>query len=155
MKRKEYSKAYYLANKETIRKKSKIYRDAHKEEHKVRRKKYYKANKAKMNAYGREYYSKNSKKVCEQNRNTYLKREFGITNEQYNEMLVFQNYVCAICCQPETATLKGAIKRLAVDHCHETNKIRGLLCQGCNQAIGYARDNTEILTRMIDYLKGL
>jgi hypothetical protein len=63
-----------------------------------------------------------------------------------NEMLKSQNYVCAICKNPETVkSVKGKLKELAVDHCHNTGKIRGLLCYACNIGIGLFKNNPEIL----------
>ena len=66
-------------------------------------------------------------------------KRFGITLEIYNEMLVDQNNVCAICKQPETAydSRLKLVKKLAVDHCHSTGKIRGLLCISCNTKLGW------------------
>ena len=48
---------------------------------------------------------------------------------------------------------KKGIKRLAVDHCHKTGKIRGLLCSTCNLMIGNAYDNPEILRSGANYLE--
>lgn len=58
-----------------------------------------------------------------------------------------QNGICAICGSPPSD------KRLAVDHCHTTGKIRGLLCSSCNCALGLFKDNTELLDRAAGYLK--
>lgn len=85
-------------------------------------------------------------------RNQLLLKNFGITLERYKEMLAEQNGVCAICLEPERFALKGNLHSLAVDHCHVTGKIRGLLCKCCNQAIGQLRDNVENLKRAIEYL---
>ena len=77
----------------------------------------------------------------------YYKREYGITLDQYNEMLEVQGGVCAICgntCQTRS--------RLAVDHDHETGKVRGLLCNGCNRGIGLLNDSPELLRAAIGYL---
>ena len=64
-------------------------------------------------------------------------RKYGITLEQYNQMLDAQGGVCAICKKPETAKGNhGTARELAVDHCHDTGKVRGLLCSQCNTAIG-------------------
>ncbi len=62
-------------------------------------------------------------------------------------MLSRQDGVCAICGDPPGA------RALAVDHDHTTNQVRALLCTRCNTALGSARDDAEILSRMIDYLK--
>lgn len=75
-----------------------------------------------------------------------LKTQFGITVEKYNEMFKLQNGVCAICKQPETVkSSKGRLKQLAVDHCHDTIKVRGLLCYTCNVGIGFLKHNPNIL----------
>jgi hypothetical protein len=83
-----------------------------------------------------------------------LKRIFGITREKYNENLQLQNFVCAICEQPETTVSPntGTIKQLAVDHCHKTNKVRELLCYRCNTTIGRINENIELLDKMKAYL---
>ena len=81
--------------------------------------------------------------------NTKLKRRFGITLEQFNQMYEKQNGKCLIC--DATESLLG--HRLAVDHCHTTGKIRGLLCKSCNVALGGFKDNIENLKRAIEYLK--
>ena len=74
--------------------------------------------------------------------------------KEYEELLKKQNHVCKICGNPETAKIQNEVKSLAVDHCHRTNVVRGLLCSKCNTAIGLVKDNTDILSKMIDYLKG-
>ena len=76
-----------------------------------------------------------------------LKRRYGITLEQYEAMLESQNGKCAIC---KGDCLTG--RNLAVDHDHETGKVRGLLCSKCNQGLGQL-NNIELLQRAIDYLK--
>jgi hypothetical protein len=60
---------------------------------------------------------------------------------------------CAICLLPETATWKGVVKMLAVDHDHQTGKIRGLLCAKCNTLAGHSQENLAILRAVIEYLK--
>lgn len=75
---------------------------------------------------------------------------FGISKEDYETMLLNQNGVCAICNEPE---LSKRFKFLAVDHCHKTGKIRGLLCSKCNQGLGYFNDNVSNLQSAITYLK--
>jgi hypothetical protein len=65
-----------------------------------------------------------------------------------------QKGLCKICRNPETSIDKssGKIKSLAIDHCHQTNRIRGLLCSNCNRALGLFRDSPAILQKAIDYL---
>jgi hypothetical protein len=76
-----------------------------------------------------------------------LKKSFGISLQNYKDKLKEQNNVCAICFKPELAA-----RDLAVDHCHTTGKIRGLLCTNCNKLLGHAKDNVEILQSAINYL---
>lgn len=83
-----------------------------------------------------------------------LKKNYGITKEEYDLMFTTQQGVCAICGNPERAVKNKSqtLRNLAVDHCHTTGKIRGLLCTHCNQGIGNFRDNPDFLTKAIEYL---
>lgn len=87
-------------------------------------------------------------------RDSRLKYEYGIDSVTYDEMLKHQDNVCAICLQPETKLHKvtGSLKRLAVDHCHVTGKVRGLLCFDCNSSLGKFKDSIDNLQRAIEYL---
>jgi len=69
-------------------------------------------------------------------------------------MLELQNGVCAICGQVESDVNHKTqeVRGMAVDHCHDSGKIRGLLCRSCNTLLGNAKDNIDILKRAIDYL---
>jgi hypothetical protein len=80
------------------------------------------------------------------------KRKFGIDQKQYDAMVLLQDNKCAICKQPEVAIRSGKLKSLAVDHCHRTGRIRGLLCQACNTMLGKSRDSIRILEAAIAYL---
>lgn len=84
-----------------------------------------------------------------------LKKQYGITLEDYNRILEKQNHVCAICGNPERAIKKstGKLIDLAVDHCHSTGKVRGLLCTGCNTGLGNFKDDTIILNKALLYLQ--
>ena len=88
-------------------------------------------------------------------RNYKFEVRYGITLERYNEMSEKQNAKCAICGNPETAKHNSTqtIQRLAVDHCHSTGKIRGLLCQDCNRGIGKFKDDITRLQNAILYLQ--
>lgn len=85
----------------------------------------------------------------EHNRKRTLRRYWNLTLEDYDRMLAAQNGGCAIC---ETK-VNIENKRFAVDHCHKTNKIRGLLCDLCNRGIGLLREDEEILNKAITYIK--
>lgn len=75
---------------------------------------------------------------------------FGLTPDEFRQMEETQNGVCAICEQPETDKRNH---RLAVDHDHDTGRIRGLLCKSCNIGLGMFRDSTNNLRRAINYLR--
>lgn len=83
-----------------------------------------------------------------------LKHRYGITPEHYDEMLKIQNSRCAICGKKESAVNYGTkkVQKLAVDHCHATGKVRGLLCQDCNRGLGKFHDDLQRLQKAIDYL---
>lgn len=75
---------------------------------------------------------------------------YGITLDQYEDMRCAQNYKCAVCGLDEKDNKN---QKLFVDHCHDTLKVRGLLCHWCNAALGSFKDNTDVLEKAIAYLK--
>lgn len=77
-----------------------------------------------------------------------LKKTYGICLVDFNELRLKQDFLCAICGKHETESNKG----LHIDHCHETKKVRGLLCNSCNLAIGMMKHNVTILSKAIQYL---
>lgn len=79
-------------------------------------------------------------------RDSYMKRKYGITLQEYNLMLEVQEGLCAICRRKDN-------RRLAVDHCHATKRVRGLLCSSCNVSVGRFDDDPERLQRAIEYLQ--
>lgn len=77
-------------------------------------------------------------------RNTSVFRVYGLTVDEYDNLLERQGYVCKICKNPETTTLgRDKPSRLSVDHDHVTGQIRGLLCMKCNSRIGWLENNLE------------
>ncbi len=78
-------------------------------------------------------------------RASHLKRQYGITEAERDEMIASQRGLCVIC-------LKAPA--VQVDHCHETGKVRGVLCFNCNSAIGKLGDDPDALRRAIAYLGG-
>lgn len=78
--------------------------------------------------------------------NLWARKQIGLTKEIYTQLLNKYNNKCAIC---EKAPIK---KALAVDHCHETGKIRGLLCDNCNRAIGYLKDDHNLINKAASYV---
>ncbi len=85
-------------------------------------------------------------KAC--SRHLTLKRKYGITSNYYDELLEAQGGCCAICSQP---VVEGG-KWLAVDHNHANGKVRGLLCDTCNTALGLLNDSYVTVLRAANYL---
>jgi len=103
-----------------------------------------------------------NKKLKEKNPDYYqeknLRNSYNLSLKDYNKMFEQQNGLCAICGLPESAKYRDKIKKLGVDHNHNTGEIRGLLCHKCNPAIGMLNvDNLGILNleKAIEYLKGI
>ena len=91
--------------------------------------------------------------TIEQKRESHLKYRYGISSETYDAMFASQGGCCAICKQPPTEanTRAGRPPKLYVDHCHGTERVRGLLCNHCNLAIGYAKSE-HVLRAAAEYL---
>ncbi len=145
------------------------YHAQHKDELAKKKVEYYRKNKVRLSAERRKEYQipevkarakklafiwrQNNKDRVKRNLRSYhLLRTYGITLKQYNEILELQNGVCAICKQSETAADNNKTRPLCVDHDHETNAIRGLLCMKCNVAISFMGDNSDILSSAMSYL---
>ena len=97
---------------------------------------------------GRAWAQKNPKQRSNLNRK-HLMLRYGITQREYEKMLVAQNNKCAIC---KTTDPGGPGGIFGVDHNHKTGKVRGLLCSNCNTALGLFKDNKEMLCSAIKYI---
>lgn len=115
------------------------------EKKKVYDQSYRESNREKINNYARVYNQANRDKL----KDNRLRRTYGITLEEYNKMFEDQNGCCAICNEHQL-TLNQI---LYVDHCHESGRVRGLLCLNCNILLGKAKDSEKILFKAIEYLK--
>lgn len=78
-----------------------------------------------------------------------IRRQYGISMQEFEELLEFQNGGCAICNKP----IDSLRRRMNIDHCHDTNVVRGLLCSGCNTGLGHLGDNIEGLLKAVAYLE--
>lgn len=100
------------------------------------------------------YYRNNLEKISLSKGAWYLNKlckRHGITIDFYNDLVKKQSGLCAICKSPPG--LKR-IKRLVIDHDHQTGKVRGLLCMHCNAALGKLGDTKEQLLKVLEYLEG-
>lgn len=98
----------------------------------------------------REWCQRNKGKRKRTVRNHTLKRLYGIDHDQYDFMLELQDGVCAVCKSPPETCVQSS---LCVDHSHETGRIRGLLCDNCNRALGQLKDNPDIIARLLSYVR--
>lgn len=112
------------------------------------RRKSYLNNKEHTLFVNEQWRQKNWTKDKENKLRYHLKRFFNLTIEDYDNMVKEQKGLCKICNNPPDTKHN----KLYVDHCHNTKKIRGLLCHGCNAGIGLLKDNTDILRKAIEYL---
>jgi hypothetical protein len=80
---------------------------------------------------------------------SFIRRKYGITLEQYYELLKIQNNGCAICGRAE----EPDGRRLAIDHCHSSGDVRGVLCNNCNNGLGSFGDSIDGMLKAIEYLK--
>lgn len=112
--------------------------------------KYYAANKEKRAAAARKWEEAHPERTVQRRREAHLKRLYGITSAQYDAMLAAQNFVCKIC---GTDTPGGNGKNFPVDHCHDTGRVRGLLCNACNTGIGKLRHSPDLLRQAACYLE--
>jgi oligoribonuclease NrnB/cAMP/cGMP phosphodiesterase (DHH superfamily) len=111
------------------------------EQKEVRRKyqvKWRLTNNERSNELARESYARNREDILKRNKIKGITK-YGITIEQYNNMLEEQNFVCPICKEPP----KENNKRLHIDHNHDTGEVRGLLCSKCNGALGWYEKHKE------------
>jgi hypothetical protein len=103
----------------------------------------YKRHRQKRLKYAKDFRLANPTKMIEDR----LIRKYGITLKQHENIMTEQNNECACCIRPFSSDLKPA-----VDHCHKTGKVRGLLCSNCNRAIGLLYDKAEAMLRLAIYL---
>jgi len=83
--------------------------------------------------------------VKNKSRKHHFQKQYGLSIEQVDEMILSRNSTCDIC--------NKKTKKLHVDHCHATGEVRGLLCVLCNTAIGKFKDDINLLQSAIKYLK--
>ena len=97
-----------------------------------------------LNKQNRQRYSTPEYKA--RRRSYDMRRKYGITAEEWDRLWDKQGRGCALC---------GSSTRPCVDHCHETGRVRGILCSACNTAVGILGDNAESLRNVVAYLEGV
>ena len=108
-----------------------------------------KKSKAEHAAYERAWRARHRETIRDSDKygQRYL-RAYGLTRKTFQEMLAKQKGVCAVCAGPQQGN-----KRLVVDHCHKTKRVRGLLCDRCNHALGHFRDDPRLCRAGALYLE--
>lgn len=103
----------------------------------------------KRKGYRAAWYLDNKERVQEMSRARNLERKYGITHEEWETLFGEQGEVCAICGAEESGGFGWA-----TDHCHSTERLRGILCNRCNLAIGLMGDNPLVMLAAAAYLGG-
>lgn len=153
---KSWHKEFYKNNKAKILEKQNVYRVENNDRFKERDKNYRQKeeNKIKAKEYSASYREQNKEKIKAQKlesreyqRIRRLKKVYNLSVEEYDSLIEQQGNKCKVC---EVSFEENWIN---IDHCHSTGKIRGLLCVCCNLALGGAKDDINILNKLINYLE--
>ena len=126
---------------------SKYKNDEYREKHAAYARANAKKNKEETYARHKRWREKNPEKYRLINKNSGLKKNYGITLEEHAAILRSQGGRCAICRTDNPG------RYWHTDHCHTTNRVRGILCGSCNSMLGYAKDDPVIMKAAIKYLK--
>ena len=159
MSTKETKHKYYLAHREATLKRNLQWRHDHPTEYRTIRARYRERHRDALREYGLVYRRENAERERVRKREWQAKwrvenprgelaqriRKYGLTTEQYDELLVAQGGVCAVCAEPP------ARGRLHVDHDHGTGRIRGLLCRRCNTGL-YLLENEPLRLRALAHI---
>ena len=159
---KERKRLHYIANREKLRKEARERYATNKERIRAAQAKYYEKNREEIRAYQSEYQKTHVKERVAANRKwrqanlelsskmhraNWLKRRYGISADEWELIFSAQGNRCAIC-KSETPGKQN----WHVDHCHDTGRVRGILCHMCNILLGSAVDDCDNLRSAIAYL---
>lgn len=125
---------------------AKLYYQNNKDKVKAYKAGYQSRKKWELNEISSEYYYANKEEQLRKNRDRNIKKRFNLSRSEYDAIMSIK--ICGICQDDETSG-----KSFVLDHCHNTNKVRGVLCRPCNAALGVFKDNIETLQKGIQYLE--
>jgi len=156
-----YNHAYYIAHKEQGKARRKIYEAGRREQRRAHDKEYRLLNRDKIIAYqnahrlqhnanNKAYRDAHRDEIHRKSRISWLKTNYGITPEIYEALLLEQGDGCAVC---GSSKWRGKNNRPIIDHDHRTGRIRGIVCHGCNIALGYVHDNPQLAIALAIYLQ--
>lgn len=104
---------------------------------------YHRRNREERLEKQRERYQDNKEEVLERQKWYSVEKKYGLTKEDYLQLMEDVNSSCQCC---------GKAEDLCIDHCHNTGKVRGVLCRQCNQALGLLGDTKENVIKLLEYL---
>ena len=156
--RKKVQKKYYAARKDYFRLKQKEWRNKNPERLKELKRQSYARNSDSAKATIKKYWNKNKESILEKAKQKYKNNpelykeraiiyKYGITYKDKEEMYMSQDGKCLIC------NNQFPIQDLHIDHNHNTNEVRGLLCPQCNTSLGLLKEDINTLMNMIDYIE--
>ncbi len=152
-KNRERSRQWYRDNKGKAREANSGWQKKNADKLARKAKERYKKDPDKVLAINLAWRDKNRGKIQEYNRKNHRRRQlapYGLTPEEYDTILLAQGNRCAICgCPPPEE------RCLAVDHCHKTGRVRGVLCVRCNGGLGMFGEDTARMKRAIVYIGGV
>ena len=145
-KHRERGRKRYAANPNKARERSRNWRKANPEKGAECHRRWRAANPRYVLERDRNWRAANPEKLRLKVLKTNLRR-YGLTPDDFEARVTAQGGVCAICLKPP----KGKRDRLCVDHCHDTGRVRGLLCHGCNASLGMLREDPDTIQRLLAY----
>lgn len=152
----EVQRRYRETNRELIRARNRSH--IRKPEYQAKRKAWYEKNRSRIIVDRRDQKMSRSANETIQfdlrDREYKLRSQYGITEKDYQALLARQGGVCALCGEENQQPKNKPWRRLAVDHCHKTGCVRGLLCTKCNTSLGNLGDTIEGLERALAYVRG-
>lgn len=128
-------------------KRTKLWRQQNLEKDRATKKAYRENNRERFKELQKDWEAAHKDERRRSRRNTWLKKEYGITVDKYDQMFEDQNGRCAICGKHR----KEFKKDLAVDHNHNTGRVRQLLCQFCNTAYGFLCESEKLIMALLEY----
>jgi hypothetical protein len=140
------SREWKARNKAMVQEYGKLWNEANKEWRKELKKNWDAANVEHRKEYQKEFRTRRP----DYHKEKHLAYAYGMPIADYEKMRMAQDSRCAVCGKHESDTHR---KRLFVDHDHVTGKIRALLCQQCNTALGMVNDDADILFALVGYLE--
>lgn len=154
----EYLKMYVKKNKDAIALRKKLWELARRErlteEDKIKRRsavrRWRDKNVVRVNAYMKRYRKEHAAQLKIANKKHQLRRKYGLTTDQFTKLLESQKHKCALCFRVFGTERYADTPH--VDHCHDSKRVRGLLCHLCNRGLGLFKDDAAILRRAVRYL---